>query len=458
MKKLTILVVGLIILLPACKTGKTDQENIDKLLETQAEMQQVQAESVEQLGQIKDSLDSEKRSLLDQREAKDREIQQMEKNQQVLADKLKEEQALIAVSEKEELEQKIEGYKDSINQLQDEFSLLDTQLDSVEESMELYALQETRSEISLESGIAEIDQRMTRRENRQQREINRIGLLERRIAVSEQKIEALEMERQLYIDERDELRRNNASDEDLATYDNRISDLDKTIRAEKDNKVSMEVDLQQAKYYIAETDSIMEDLKTQIQEEYDKKEIIESFIASEKERLQRELAQLQQSRKELLADQATVSNNLSTTEEQIAEIDRNVELIRSKQMSEILEKQAELERSEAQLAEEEISLLEEEADKESDTKVSEMSSDSASAELIALETLGKELDSLNDLIEEEKSEIAKTRKDLSEKRAELAAQRSRAGRTIGFVTIFIVIGGIVLVTLFYFLGRRSKKS
>jgi chromosome segregation ATPase len=392
MKKLTILVVGLIILLPACKTGKTDQENIDKLLETQAEMQQVQEESVEQLGQIKDSLDSEKRSLLDQREAKDREIQQMEKNQQVLADKLKEEQALIAASEKEELEQKIAGYKDSINQLQSELSSLDTQLDSVEESMELYALQETRSEISLESGIAEIDQRMTRRENRQQMEIKRIGLLERRIAVSEKKIEALEMERQLYIDERDELRRNNASDEDLATYDIKISDIDKTIRAEKDNKVSMQVNLQQAKDYIAETDSIMDDLRTQIKEEYDKKEIIESFIASEKERLHRELAQLQQSRKELLAEQANVSNNLTNTEEQIEKIDRNVELIRSKQMSEILEKQAELERSEAKLAEEEISMLEEETDKKSDSKVSDMSSDSASEELLALETLGKELD------------------------------------------------------------------
>ncbi len=273
-----------------------------------------------------------------------------------------------------------------------------------------------------------------------------------------EKIEALEMEQQLYVDERDGLRRNNASEEELATYEKRISDMDKTIRAEKDDKKGMEVDLQQAKDYIAETDSIMDDLRAKIQEEYDQKEIIESFIVSERERLKRELTRLQQTRRELLAEQTEVSKNLAQTEEKIAQIDRNVELIKSKDMSEILEKQAEIERSEAKLSEEEISLLEETQALKSDTRISEMSSDSGSEELLTLETLGNELDSLNDLIQAEKSEIAKTRKDLSEKRAELATQRSKAGRTVSVVFIIIVIGGIALVALFYFLGRKSKKA
>lgn len=465
MKKLAILGVGLLIVLTACNTNRTDtdQENIDKLLDSQAEMQKIQEESVDQLDRIKDSLAKkrraiidEKESLIDQRDSKDQEIQQMEQNQQILSEKLKEEEALVASSEKAALEERIKRYGDSINLLKKDLSQLDTQLDSIEESMELYVMQETRSEKSLESGIAEIDQRMTSRENRKQQEIKRVALLGKRIVVSGKKIETYELEQQLYLDERDKMRRNSASEEQLVPFEKRIAEMDDLIQAEKENKLAMKKDVRQAEVFISETDALMDQMNTQIQEEYDKNEVIEAFIVSEKERLQRELGQIQMTRKELLAEQATISNNMENTEEQIAKIDRNVELIKNKEMSEILETQAAIEQSEAELAKEEISLMEEGPGLK--TKAAKVTSDSVGEELLTLLVLGNELDSLNNLIQSEKSEIAKTRKDLSEKRAEAALQRSRFGRTIGVVFIFLIIGGVALLGLFYYMGRRSRKS
>ncbi|MEA1896814.1 MAG: hypothetical protein U9N53_04035 [Bacteroidota bacterium] len=471
MKKLAILGVGLLILLTACNTNRTDtdKENIDKLLDSQAEMQKVQEESVNQLDRIKDSLTTEKESmidenkslidekrlLIDQRDSKDKKIQQMEKNQQILAEKLKEEETFAASSEKTALEERIDRYEDSITLLKYDLSLLDTQLDSIEESMNLYVMQESRTEKSLESGIAEIDQRMTSREVRKQQEIKRVALLGKRIVVSGKKIETYALEQQLYLDERDDMRRSNASEEELAPYEKRIAEMDDMIQTEKENKKTMEEDVEQAEVYISETDALMDQMNAQIQEEYDKKEVIEAFIASEKERLQRELGQIQMTRKELLAEQATISKNLANTEEQIARIDRNVELIKNKEMSEILEKQAAIEHSEAELAEEEISLIEEGSGLKTEAKVTK---DSAGEGLLTLLILGNELDSLNNLIQAEKSEIAKTRKDLSEKRAEAASQRARLGRTIGGVFIFLIIGGVALLALFYYLGKRSRKS
>lgn len=298
---------------------------------------------------------------------------------------------------------------------------------------------------------------MTSRESRKQQEIKRVVLLGKRIVVSGKKIETYELEQQLYLDERDDMRRNNASEEELARYEKRIAEMNDMIQTEKENKKAMEEDVQQAEVFISETDALMDQMNAQIQKEYDKREVIEAFIASEKERLQRELGQIQMTRKELLAEQATISNNLANTEEQIATIDRNVELIKNKEMSEILEKQAAIEQSEAELAEEEINLIEEGSGLKTETaKVT--SESSGGEELFTLMILGNELDSLNNLIQAEKSEIAKTRKDLSEKRAEAAQQRARFGRTISIVFILLIIGGVAVLALFYYLGRRSKKS
>ena len=464
MKKLTILGVAVLILLSACKTNRTnEEENIDKLLDRQAEMKQVQKESVDQLESIKDSLANEKellidekRSLIDQRDSKNKQIQLMEQNQKILAEKLKEEEALVASSEKEGLEEKIVRYEDSISLLKKDLSQLDTQLDSIEENMGLYEMQETRSEQSLESGIAEIDQRMTSRENRKEQEIKRVGLLQKRILLAIKKIETYELERQLYIDERDDMLRTNATEEELAPYHKRIAEMDSMISTEKENETAMKEDIQQAKSFISETNVLMDEMQAQIKEEYDKNEIIESFIASEKKRLQREQEQIRMTRNELLAEKATVSNNLTRTMEQIAAIDRNVELIKSKEMSEILEKQAAIEQSEAVLAEEEIRLIEDATGLK--PMAFEATSDSTGEELLSLLTLGNELDSMNKLILTEKAEIAKTRKELSEKRAEAAEQRSRLGRTLGVTFIFVILGGAALLALFYYMGRRSKKS
>jgi len=456
MRTFTIWGISLMMLFSACNPNRTDQENIDKLLDRQAKVDEALGESFENFARIKDSLTSQKLDLINQRESKDLQIRDMEKSRQFLADQLKEEEAYAVSSRKNELEDQIAGYVDSISMLKSELNLMNTHLDSIEKSLSFYDIQENQTEKALESGINEIDQRMTSRENRRRQETKKMGLLKRRVMVADKKIEAYDLERQMYVEERDGLLRSSASEDNLAPYREKISYLDSLISSETKNKNSLNQEIKETQTFVDETDSLMEELQSQIKQEYDKKEIIEDFIASEKARLQKELEQIKFTRTKLLAEQSSISAELNRTEQQIKQMHKNVELIRNKKMSDILDLQASIEQSDANLAQEEIVLLEEAPEREA--YVYNPGSDSASEELSTLMTMGSELDSLNDLIQAEKSEIAKTRKELSEKRARVAAQRARLSRTAGVVLIILVFGGIALLGLFYFLGRRSRKD
>jgi hypothetical protein len=300
---------------------------------------------------------------------------------------------------------------------------------------------------------------MAQREARKERELKNVEMLRKRVNIAQKKKEAFNLERQMYMDELDELLRENASHESKAPYETKVRELDSIITAEQSNINNVKDDIAQAETFIAETDAVMAELKEQMRMEYDRKEIIESFIASEKERLELELKQLQQTRSKLLTEQTTINENLTATQRQIEKINREVELIKNRKMSEILQQQAEIEQSEARLAEEEIKLLEAPTSHlDSLFAESYVPGDSSDKELISLLKMGDQLDSMQQMIQEEKTEIAKTRKELSEQRAEAASRRAKLSKTAGSIAILLLLGGVGVLYLFYYLGRRSKKS
>ena len=453
-RRLLLTLFSLLVILSACNTSRTEEENIQKLLENQVKMEQAQEESVERLAEIKDSLNSQRKTLLDQRDSTDLRIQQMEQNQTLLAQQLNEENASDVSEQKTELENQVARYEDSIALLKQDLFTLNNQLDSVERNISIYQIQVERTEKYLASGISEIDQQMEQRENQKQQTLKRLELLRRRVAVNDKKTEAFELERQMYADELDELLRKNASEEERAPYLARIAEMDSVILAQQTQRVSLEKEISQAQTFVAETDAFLRKLETEIKEEYDRKAIIEDFIASEKMRLESELKDIQTTRQALLDEQTAIARDLSNTEQQITLLNRDLELIRNRKMSDLLEMQASIEKSEASLAHEEIGVLQE----GSHMAMRTVPSDSASEELISLLDLGYQLDSLNALIQEEKAEIARTRKALAESRAEAAERRASFGRALWISVVTLIVAGLALLTLFYFLGRRSRRS
>ena len=136
-----------------------------------------------------------------------------------------------------------------------------------------------------------------------------------------------------------------------------------------------------------------------------------------------------------------------------------MELIRNKEMREILQQQADIEQSEAQLAEDEIDLLESVPHPlHPGLSQANVAGDSSEQELISLLKMGDQLDSIQQMIREEKTEIAKNRKELSEQRAEAASRRAKLAKTAGSAAIILLVAGAGVLYLFYYLGRRSKKS
>lgn len=443
------------LVMTGCKTRTDSEQEVEKLLERQTQIQEAQEASVEELERIRDSLDRQEDSLLSERETRTRHITRLQQNQQILAERLRQEEQSDISSEKEELQGQIAAYEDSIATIQTEIASLNSTLDSIDRTLRFYNMQEERTEETLASGISEIDQQITRRENLQRQELERAELLRKQLVVADEKIEAFQLERQLYEDERDELLRKNASGEKLEPFRNKIAEVDSVIGDVRTDKQSIQNELDQLLISIAETDEMIERLHGQIDQQYDRKDIMEGFIVGEKERLQRELDNLRTSRRQMIARQEKINRSLSGTEEQLASLDRRMELVRNREMSEILEEQAALARTEAGLAEEEARQLRESGDTLFQARPVP---DTADRELLALAGMSAELDSLQALIQEEKAQIAETRMELAERRAEAASQRARFGRTVGIVVAVIILGGIALLALFYYLGRRTRQA
>jgi chromosome segregation ATPase len=455
MIKLSNFLLVILIVFAGCKSKQPSDQEVQKLLNRQAQTKESQEGSVDELQNTKDSLEKEKNMLIVEREQKDREIKQMEKNQELLMEGLKKEEEAKISTEKNMLTKQITQYEDSIALLKNEVSVLDANIDSFERSLSVYELQEEQAGLVLESGIREIDRRIASLQNQKQQEVKNIDLLERRIEISGKKIETYELERQMYADERDELLRTSAQEEELIPYREKIAEMDSIIEAEEINKKNLSSDLNDTKQWISEVDNTISDLDEKIKLEYNKKEIIEGFITSEKVRLEKEITTLRRKKEELIYEHNKIFNDLAGSEQKVATLDKEMELINNKDMSELLEKQVAIEESEAALADEEIRLLEESAGIED--LPATISPESSSEELNNIIALSNQIDSLRESIQEEKSDIVKTRKELSQKRAESAKTRSRSGRTVTFLVVLLILVGAGVMALFYFLGKRARK-
>ena len=425
-------------------------------MERQAQVLESQDKSLDEMHQQMDSLENEKLALIGQRDLKDQQIKTLEKNQQLLVDRLNQEETSDVSTEKSELQKSVATYEDSISVLKDELAVLDHDLDSIETRIDLYRVQKTKANEIPVSGISEVDQKITKLEKQKQEKIKNADLLKRRIEIAQKKIEAFDLERKMYQDKMDDLLRINATDEQLAPFRNKIVDMDSIIGKQQARVRDLDMELDQTMQWISETDTVMNELQSKIELQYNRNDIIEGFISAEKQRLGKELDRLEKERKGLLSEQKVVKADMDSTEVGISSLNRRLELIKNREMSDILDLQAALERSDAGLDREEIQMLKESAG--TNRQGIEVKSESTSKEFRSLIALSNRMDSLKSSIREEKTGMVRARLELSEKKAQAADQRARFGRTMGIFALVLVLGGIALLTFFYYLGRRARTS
>ena len=457
MKKLIhIPFVIVLIALSGCKPKTSSDAEIQKLMERQAQVLESQDKSLDEMHQQMDSLENEKLALIGQRDLKDQQIKTLEKNQQLMVDRLNQEKTSDVSTEKSELQKSVATYEDSISVLKDELAVLDHDLDSIETRIDLYRVQKTKANEIPVSGISEVDQKITKLEKQKQEKIKNADLLKRRIEIAQKKIEAFDLERKMYQDKMDDLLRINATDEQLAPFRNKIVDMDSIIGKQQARVRDLDMELDQTMQWISETDTVMNELQSKIELQYNRNDIIEGFISAEKQRLGKELDRLEKERKGLLSEQKVVKADMDSTEVGISSLNRRLELIKNREMSDILDLQAALERSDAGLDREEIQMLKESAG--TNRQGIEVKSESTSKEFRSLIALSNRMDSLKSSIREEKTGMVRARLELSEKKAQAADQRARFGRTMGIFALVLVLGGIALLTFFYYLGRRARTS
>ena len=122
MKNIICIIISGLVILSSCKMKKTDEQEIQKLLDRQAQMKTTQEKSVDRLMDLRDSLASEKEHLMQRREQKNEQVRLLKSNQQLLVEKLKQTEESDVSGEKAELKDKISRYDDSINALDQELS------------------------------------------------------------------------------------------------------------------------------------------------------------------------------------------------------------------------------------------------------------------------------------------------------------------------------------------------
>jgi t-SNARE complex subunit (syntaxin) len=103
-------------------------------------------------------------------------------------------------------------------------------------------------------------------------------------------------------------------------------------------------------------------------------------------------------------------------------------------------------------------LSEQEADLMAESRPSGSESVSALSGDDMLSELESEIQARRESIENLKSEIAAEQQELAEKRAEIDKNRSDRASALGITTIIIVVLGLAAVVVFYFVGRKRRKT
>ena len=139
--------------------------------------------------------------------------------------------------------------------------------------------------------------------------------------------------------------------------------------------------------------------------------------------------------------------------DRLISIDNESEVVKSKELSQILKERAMLEAEEAEIAKNEKALV----DKE---EIPEKSEGITSTELgsEALQSIEKAIDQKKHQIEILRAEIANDEVQLAQKKSELEARRAKNVRNLTGTVIILVMLGLLLIGAFYLVGRNKRRK
>jgi peptidoglycan hydrolase CwlO-like protein len=276
--------------------------------------------------------------------------------------------------------------------------------------------------------------------------VNEIELNEQKIILAGKKIELLEDERNIYLREKNDLLKKNADETELEKFDLKISEIDASLKEEQNKIKSAESNINSLKSWISDADALQEKLRTMMDSEYERDKTIAEFTLEEVKRLEKERQALDEEFENLNLLKNELSEKRAGLNSRIESLEEETELVRSKELSEILAGISELESEEAQLAQKEKEMI-----AESETPGPAIARDVLDSMENSIEMKRKEIDKL-------RSEIAEDEAQLAQQMSDIEAVRSKNVRNLSRTVLIIVLIAVVVTGGLYMLGRRRRKS
>ncbi len=463
-----------------CSSENTKQE-AEKILDKQAQYQEQAKEGIETVVSAMEKTEESLINTGEELEGKnkelenkitelkgekvkiDKEIQDVDRKENVLKEKAK------ALSErqkelkrdslrkiKNDLNAEIENAKELSELNQAKIAELTRKKDSLANQQKYFAEKEEEIQDSLSTGIGFIDQRLNNLDHNLLLEKRKINLNEKKISLANEKILTFKKEINLLEEEKSDLIRDNASNEEIEQFNNQIGNVSRFIAREK-KKITMANDaISKSQEWIASTDDLKRNLGSSIRDEYDKGKTLAEFIENEKKRLSNKESEMIGLSERIKSNNADLQEEIEELNNKVSKIDNKMELVKGEDISSILALQAALEEQEAELANEEADIYSEES-KQDITGVTIEGTDSLNEGIREIDMLNNKFSELKSSLAKQQSEIAKARQSLAKKKAEVARKRAKSVKTISRTAIVVIVVAFLILVGFYFLGKKKKK-
>lgn len=447
----------LIIITIGCSSDKSKKE-AQKLLNKQTEVLEKEQKSVEKvfdkLKKVRDSLEGEQTKLMSRKENIENEVEDLEGRQVKFAKSLKEEKKTELEKKKTELKTTLTNVNDSLENINNRLSSLEKKQDTINVQEKQLTKQKKEAKRKLITGIDEIDTKLDEIEDQRLVKLKEIEINAQKKKLAEKKIEILKDEKNVYLREKNSVLKGSGDDTELEKYNLKISEIEGEIKEEKNKIRSAESAISTLKSWLNDVNQLHNKLSRMMEEEYGKNDIIIEFTDKETQRLRNEKKNIESEASKLKKIQEQLSKKKADIDSILSNVDEGIELVKSKELSEILSEKSALEEQEAELSGKETGLHEE----SKTTGISKSKIDTTVKGAGLLKEIENEIKSKRENIETLKKQIATEQQALSKKQAMLEAKRSKKVSAATKTIVTLIILSVLVLGGLYLLGRRSAKK
>jgi len=436
------------------KQTKIDQDAMENLESTQESIE----ETLDEMAALEDSLNQTQEMIAEKQEEIKNEENKLEKEASELeSERLK----LVEERQREDLRRlnfKLDSLSGLVAQKQQQLESVEkdsamviSNRDSLEQQGKLISNLDTEMANRIETGIAEIDNKLEELKDEKLSYQERIELSQRKMDIARRKRELLRDEREIYEGERQDELNDGALESDVDDLNNIIEGLDQEIESQSQKIAQAQSNVSSYQESINRIDRQRKNLSEQIRKNHTTKQIIDEFMADEQSRLESELAKLDTIQQQQIDEKKAIAREKQVLEKELANLKQKSTEIESSELTKLAERRAEIEK--------EISELEqEEEDLEAEMSQEPAGEEMASADYTEVEELAQKYEALQTKLAAERAALANERKELAVQREEVARVEAEERKNVSYIIYGIIALIVLALAGLYVYGKRRNKT